>query len=111
AIHRGDDGLGTGLESAEHILPSAGAGLREHGTLARKFRDVGTGDERASGTSENDAADRVIDADLVDRMAELGDRSVVESVELVGSVYRQRGDAVRHLERQELEGHAQLYLW
>ena len=105
AVDGRDYRLGAGLESAEYVLTGARTRFAEHRSLARQFRDVGAGDEGASGTSENDAANRIVDAYFIDGVAELGDRGIVEGVELVGTVDRQSGDAVRDLQRQEFEGH------
>ena len=102
--------LGAGLESAKHILSRARTCFAQHRGLARQFGDVGAGDEGASSAGEDHAADRIVNADFVDGVSELGDGRIVEGVELVGTVDRQRGDAVRDLQRQEFEGHGDVFV-
>ena len=110
AVDRRNDRLGAGLESAEHILPSTCACLCENGSLIGELGDVGARDERASGAGENRTADRIVNANLVDRDAQLGDRGIVERVELVGAIDRESGDAVRDLQREEFEGHGEVFV-
>ena len=93
------DGEGR-LEAAEDELPAPREALHVERAPALHPRDVGAGDERAPGAREDDAShvlarDRVVDGD-----AQLRDRVVVEGVQLVGAVDRDRGDPVGDVEGQ-----------
>ena len=68
--------------------------------------DVGSGDERAPRTGENDSADVAIRAQRVDHLAQLRDDPVVQRVELVRPVDRDRRDPVGDVERDRLVRHA-----
>ena len=57
AVDRGDGRLGRCLEAAEDFLAALRERLRRDGAVSLELGDVGAGDERASGSGENDAAD------------------------------------------------------
>ena len=109
-VDRGDDGLGTGLESAEYILPCTCARFAEYGRLARQLGDVGAGDECASGAGEYHAANCIVDADLIDGVTQFGDRRVIQGVEFVGAVDGESRDAICDFKRQEFEGHLDVFV-
>src|SRR5206468_10483022 len=68
------------------------------------------GDESASGAGEYHAADRIVDTDLIDGVTQLGDRGVVKCVELVGTVDGESRDSIRDFQRQEFEGHRDVFV-
>jgi hypothetical protein len=100
-----NDGFGAGLEAAKDLLPGPGAPRGFEWRLAFQLRDVGAGDERATGTREQDPADVVARTRFVDGHTQLRDRGVVERVQFVGPIDGDRGDPVRHGKGQELVGH------
>jgi hypothetical protein len=72
--------------------------------LSLQLPDVGAGNERAASTGEYDAANILSHARVVDGGAELGDRAIVESVELVRPVDRDGCDPVSHFKSEEVVG-------
>ena len=87
-------------------LSAARARFPDDRRLARQLADVRTGHERSSRAGDDRATDVFADADLVDGIAQFAERRVVERVELVGSVDRERRDPVGDLEGEKLIGHA-----
>ena len=105
SIDGSDGGLGTRFESTEDDLARPGAPLRFQRRLAFQFRDVRARHERPARSGEQYRAHVVAGVRFVDGDPELGDRGIVQRVQLVRTVDRDRGDAVGNVEGQELIGH------
>lgn len=103
-IYRGDDRLGAHLEAAKYLLAGAGSSLRDERRLALKLADVGARNEGSTCASDDYAANIGSYSRLIDRRAELCDRSAVQRVEFVGPIDGDRRDPVGHLEGQEVIG-------
>ena len=65
--------------------------------VADEETDVGAGDEGLAGRRDHDALDRRIRCGLRERVLELSDHVAVDGVQRVGTIDRQRGDAVGDL--------------
>src|SRR5262249_15281668 len=91
-VHGRDHRLWRWLQAPEDVLATQSTLLGLHGRLRGELADVGSSDERAAGSRENDSADVVAVANLVDRVTELADGRCVQRVQLVGTIDRDRGD-------------------
>ena len=101
------DGLGRRLEATEHVLSALGERLGRHGAVLLPTREMSAPATKARPapvrmTPPTSAAFRA----LVDRVSELVDHAIVERVQLVGTVDRDRGDPVGDGEGQRFVGHA-----
>jgi hypothetical protein len=86
-------------------LAALGARLPLRCILAGELRDVGPGDERAPRAREQHRADVVPCPRFLDRESQLAHQGVVQRIQLVRPVRRDRGDPVGDLEREKLVAH------
>ena len=71
--------------------------------MADEIADVGAGDERLAAAGDDDALDGRIGGRGVEGLFELRDDVLVERVHRVGTIDRQRGDAIGDLRTHERE--------
>ena len=99
-------GFGSVSSARNTVWPRRARHFAPAGVIFFQLGDVRAGDERPAGPREDDAPHVLPTADLLDRPRELDERRVVQRVELVGTVDRDRGDALGDVEGQEFVGHA-----
>src|SRR2546426_3551617 len=106
AVHRGDDGLAAGLEAPQHRLAAQRPGLPVERALLREVPDVRPRHERLRPRAREDRTlDRVLGGHTLRRVGQLVHHLVVQGVQLVGAVDRDKRGAVFDVEEESLVSH------
>src|SRR5439155_18471375 len=94
AVDGGDDRLRRRLESTENGLAALRERFCRYRAVPLELPDIGSGDESAAGAGEDCTADIGARTQVLDRLAQLLDGSIVEGVELVRTIDSERRDMI-----------------
>src|SRR5262245_33003120 len=105
-VHRGEDRFLTALQATKHRRSLARQGFGLEDTARRKLADVGPRHERlGTGSGDDRRADRTVILETTGHVSQLVDDGVIQGVELLRPVDRDRRDAVGELEEQRGVAH------
>src|SRR5207247_1711739 len=106
AIDRGDDWFAARLDAPQDTLATLRPRFSVEWSLLREIADVGSGDERLWACAGEDRAfDLRFGRDALSGLTQFPHHLIVQGIELVGTVDRDKRDAVADVEQEGLVGH------